>query len=302
MLVGLAILIRAHHVVPRGGVTVLAQLTAGAFGTGWAFYVSNLAVTVVLGLAANTSFGGLPVLMSILARDHRLPHVFYLRAERPVYRFGIFALAIAAALLLIAVDAETNRPDPAVRDRRVHRLHDQPGRAGPALVTRSGRSRWRLRVALNGTGAVMTAVAVVVFLGTQVPRGRLGRGGRGPAADAAVLPDRELLRARSPPSCGSAGPPDLPRKRESVVIVPTSTVSLLTEQRAERGAVARRTRSWRWRWPETRRSGSGLQDDWAMWKCAVPIEVIIDPHRSLVRTVTKYVDSVERRGRDDRPC
>ena len=41
MLVGLALLIRAHHLVPRGGVTILAQLTAGAFGTGWPFYVSN---------------------------------------------------------------------------------------------------------------------------------------------------------------------------------------------------------------------------------------------------------------------
>jgi amino acid transporter len=76
MLIGLAILIRVHHVVPRGNVTVLAQLTAGAFGTGWPFYVSNLAVTFVLALAANTSFGGLPILMSILARDHRLPHMF----------------------------------------------------------------------------------------------------------------------------------------------------------------------------------------------------------------------------------
>ena len=78
--------------------TVLAQMSAGAFGTGWAFYVSNIAVALVLGLAANTSFGGLPVLMSLLARDHRLPHLFYLRAERPVYRHGIVALALAALL------------------------------------------------------------------------------------------------------------------------------------------------------------------------------------------------------------
>ncbi|HEX4281610.1 MAG TPA: APC family permease, partial [Solirubrobacteraceae bacterium] len=61
MLLGLSILIRAHGVLPRGGVTILAQLTAGAFGTGWPFYVSNLAVTAVLAFAANTSFGGLPV-------------------------------------------------------------------------------------------------------------------------------------------------------------------------------------------------------------------------------------------------
>jgi hypothetical protein len=34
MLIGLSILIRREHVAPRGGVTVLAQLTAGSFGTG----------------------------------------------------------------------------------------------------------------------------------------------------------------------------------------------------------------------------------------------------------------------------
>src|SRR5579864_709399 len=60
MLVGLAVEISAHHVLPRGGVTVLAELTAGAFGKGWAFYVSNLSVAAVLAFAANTSFGGLP--------------------------------------------------------------------------------------------------------------------------------------------------------------------------------------------------------------------------------------------------
>ena len=95
--------------MPRGGVTILAQITAGTFGTGWPFYVSNLAVTLVLALAANTSFGGLPVLMSLLAKDHRLPHLFYLRAERPVYRQGIVALALASMLLLIAVGAQTDR-------------------------------------------------------------------------------------------------------------------------------------------------------------------------------------------------
>ena len=117
--------------------TLLAQVTAGAFGTGWAFYVSNLSVALVLGLAANTSFGGLPVLMSLLAKDHRLPHLFYLRAERPVYRYGIVALALLAALLLIAVRRPDDQADPAVHDRRVRRLHDQPGGARRALVARA---------------------------------------------------------------------------------------------------------------------------------------------------------------------
>jgi amino acid transporter len=44
MLIGLAILIHCDHVAPRGGVTVLAQLTAGAYGTGWPYYATNLLV------------------------------------------------------------------------------------------------------------------------------------------------------------------------------------------------------------------------------------------------------------------
>ena len=40
--------------------------------------------------------------MSLLAKDHRLPHAFYLRAESPIYRTGIVVLALAAVLLLIA--------------------------------------------------------------------------------------------------------------------------------------------------------------------------------------------------------
>ena len=73
MLIGLGALIKLHHVVPRGDVTTLAQLSAAAFGTGWPFYVTNVTVTLVLGFAANTSFGGLPVLMSLLAKDTAYP-------------------------------------------------------------------------------------------------------------------------------------------------------------------------------------------------------------------------------------
>ena len=186
MLVGLALLIRSHHVVPRGGVTILAQVTAGAFGTGRPFYVSNLAVTLVLGLAANTSFGGLPVLMSLLAKDHRLPHLFYLRAERPVYRHGIVALALAALLLLIAVDAETNRLIPLFTiGVFVGFTLSQVGlvrhwRRTRGLALAAARRAQRRRGGDDGDRRRRVPV-------DQVPRGRVGGGDRGPAADVPVL-------------------------------------------------------------------------------------------------------------------
>src|SRR5216683_3022509 len=50
----------------RSGQTVLSQIIATAVGRNWAYYGMSLTITVVLALAANTSFGGLPVLASLV--------------------------------------------------------------------------------------------------------------------------------------------------------------------------------------------------------------------------------------------
>jgi amino acid transporter len=290
MLVGLSSLIRAHDVLPRGGVTILAQLTAGALGTGWPYYVSNLAVTAVLAAAANTSFGGLPVLMSLLARDHRLPHAFYLRAEKPVYRIGIAALAVAAALLLVAVDAKTNELIPLYAiGVFVGFTISQAGLVKRWFGERS--PRWQLRAALNGTGAVITAVAVVVFLVSKFLAGAW--------VVTIAIPTLMLLFTATERyyeavalelKLGKTPPP--PVKRHSVVIVPASTVNLLTQKAVSAGlslgetvvavAVA-----------GNEEESDRIKSDWDDWSCGVPIEVLLDPQRSLVRTVLKYVKSVE---------
>jgi amino acid transporter len=290
MLVGLAFLIRAHHVVPRGGVTILAQVSAGAFGTGWAFYVSNIAVAAALALAANTSFGGLPVLMSLLARDNRLPHLFYLRAERPVYRYGIAALALAAALLLIAVAAQTNRLIPLFTiGVFVGFTISQIG-----LVRHWFKERprhWRVRAALNGAGALMTGVAVVVFLSTKFLAGAW--------VVTLVIPLLIILFARTERyyagvarelRLGKTPPP--PRKRDSLVVIPATTVSLLTE-RAVSAALSLGNTVVAVAVAGDEQERDQIKRNWDTWKSGVPIEVLIDPHRSLVRTVLHYIDSID---------
>ncbi len=291
MLIGLAVQVRAHHVVPRGGVTVLAQLTAGAFGTGWAFYVSNLAVTLVLGLAANTSFGGLPVLMSLLARDHRLPHMFYLRAERPVYRHGIVALALGAALLLVAVGAQTTKLIPLYAIGVF--LSFTISQVGLVRHWRQERpARWQLRAGLNGAGAVMTAVAVVVFLTSKFLEGAwvvtvavpLLILGFARTQDYYAEVARELKLGKTPPH---------PRRRESVVIVPSSTVSLLTEK-AVAAALSLGDTAIALAVAGDEEESEEIKRSWDDWDPGIPIEVVLDPHRSLVRSVLRYVKSVER--------
>ena len=85
MLLGLAVLAKRWHIGPRSGQTVLSQIMAMSVGRGWAYYIVSITITIVLALAANTSFGGLPVLASLVARDNYLPHLFTIRGDRQTF-------------------------------------------------------------------------------------------------------------------------------------------------------------------------------------------------------------------------
>jgi amino acid transporter len=293
MLVGLAVLMRNHHLVERGNVTILAQLTADTLGTGAAFYISNLSVALVLALAANTSFGGLPVLMSLLAKDHRLPHLFYLRAERPVFRHGIVALAFLATLLLIAVNADTERLIPLFTiGVFVGLTISQVGLVRHWRRTRP--PRWQARAVLNGVGATMTAVAVVVFLGTKFTEGAWIVVIAVPAL-MLLFTRIEGYYARVAQDLKLGRTPRHPCKTESIVVVPTSTVNQLTERAVSvalslgETVVAVAVAGDEAECAEVKRA-------WDDWRPGIPIEVLLDPRRSLVRTVLRYVRSIENEG------
>ena len=168
MLLGLGALIRHWDAVPQSGTTVLAQLTEGAVGHNALFYVIQMITLVLLSLAANTSFGGLPVLAGLLAHDNFLPHVFGLRADRRVFRYGVGVLAIAAALLLIVARGDTQALVPLFAvGVFVGFTLSQVGMVRHWYLGRSrgsiGRS-WLYRAIINGVGAVLTFAATVIEL------------------------------------------------------------------------------------------------------------------------------------------
>ena len=292
MLIGLAVLIRVDHVVPRGGVTVLSQLTAGAFGTGWAFYVSNLAVAVVLAAAANTSFGGLPVLMNLLGQDGRLPHLFSIRAAKPIYRHGIVFLALLAGLLLVAVGAETGRLIPLFTIGVFTGF--TISQVGLVRHWRKQRSpHWRARAALNAAGAVVTAIAVVVFVVTKFVEGAW--------VVIVAVPLLIVLFARIEGYYAEVADelklgamPPTPRPTKSLVIVPTSTVNLLSE-RVLSAALSLSDNVVAVAVVGDDEQRAQIERDWIRW-CEVPLKVIVDPHRSLVRSVLHYVESIPKDG------
>ena len=139
MLLGLGVLAVRFHIEPRSGQTALSQIMGEAVGRHWAYYVVSLATTAALALAANTSFGGLPVLASLLARDHYLPHLFRVRGDRQMFSNGIIALAVFSGVAAGGGGRRHPAPHPHVRHRGVHRLHALAGRARGPLVARRDR-------------------------------------------------------------------------------------------------------------------------------------------------------------------
>ncbi|MER6442023.1 MULTISPECIES: APC family permease [unclassified Streptomyces] len=294
MLIGMALLIRRDQVAPRGGVTVLAQLTAGAYGTGWLYYATNLVVTLALAFAANTSFGGLPVLMSLLAKDHRLPHFFGLRAERPVYRWGVVSLALLAAVLLIAVDADTHRMIPLFAiGVFIGFSVSQIGLVRHWAGTRP--RRWLPRAVLNGIGAVLTVVAGIVLLATKFLEGAW--------VVVVIVPLLMLLFSRVQRYYTEAGrelglgetPPPLD-VADSLVIVPVGEVSRLTRHGLQAAlalghevvAVAVHADPAKVR---------ALRESWDRWNPGVRLDVIDSPQRSLVEPIVGYVRRAAEGGR-----
>jgi hypothetical protein len=88
---------------------------------------------------------------------------------------------------------------------------------------------------------------------------------------------------------GKTPPP--PQKRDSVVIVPTSTVNLLT-QRALSAALSLSETVVAVAVAGDEEERDQIKHDWDEWACNVPIEIIVDHHRSLVRSVLQFVESI----------
>jgi amino acid transporter len=290
MLLGLAVLTARFHIQPSHSQTVLSQITAASVGRGPVYYVVDLATTVILALAANTSFGGLPVLASLLARDNLVPHVFGLRADRPVYRYGVVVLAVLAGLLLVAVNASTNALIP------LYAIGVFTGftlsQTGLVRHWSKARSRlWSARAALNGTGASITAVATIIFLVTKFTSGAWVT----VIAIAALI----LLFTRIGKYYANAGAelglgtvPQIPHARKSLVIVAVTGVSRMTESALEAAlslgddALAVSVQFYD-------DQAAALQADWDRWKPGVRLVILHPETRSITAPILDYLGSPE---------
>jgi amino acid transporter len=285
MLIGLGVLIRRWDVLPHDGTTVLAQLTQASFGKNFAFYLVQMVTLVLLALAANTSFGGLPVLAGLLGKDNFLPHFFALRAEREVYRYGVVVLAVAAAALLIFSRGNTQALVPLFA----------VGVFIGFTLSQVGMVRhwgWRsYRAVINGVGAILTAAATVIELVSKFTSGAW--------LVALVIPllvffftrvHRTYVRLGAELEIGQI--PPKPVKRASLVVVPVIGMSRVTYEGVNAAmSLGEDVMAVTVRFGDD--ADVPFHDQWNQWHPEVPLVVLHSQHRSLTEPFVSYLSQIE---------
>jgi len=174
MFLGLSFLAMKLQVAPTETKTVISEVGRAVFGAGGLgtalFLMLQVATTLILILAANTSFADFPRLANFHAQDHFMPRPLTKRGRRLVFSNGVIGLAIASTALVVLFRADVHKLIPlyaigvftsftlsqAGMAKRHLRLHE-PG--------------WRHGLLINGLGAVTTAVVTVVIAITKFAHG-----------------------------------------------------------------------------------------------------------------------------------
>jgi len=171
MFSGISVLAHQVGVVyEENGPTLLYQLGSVVFGNGLLLLLLQLATLLILLLAANTAYADFPRLANFLAQDGYLPRQLTSLGDRLVFSNGILALSGFSGLLLVLFNGSVSRLIPLYAVGVF--LSFTLSQAG--MVVHWWRQRgaaWWSKAAVNGVGALVTAVVTVVLLFSKFTHG-----------------------------------------------------------------------------------------------------------------------------------
>jgi len=296
---GLTFLAQAIGAVPdRSEVETLNSLvTRSLVGYTPLYYVVQGSTALLLALAANTGFTGFPRLASVLANDRFMPRQFAYRGERLAFSFGIVALAVVSAAVLVWREGSVTELIPfyTIGVFLAFTL-SQTG-----LVRRWRRLRspgWQWRAALNLLGAAVTALVLVIVL--------VAKAGEGAWLVVLVIPvivsvllaiHRHYMQMQDALVIERLDE-EVPAVRPPVVIVPVGRLDRATARAiAFARSISPAVKAVHVATSEE--SSREFRKRWEHWAGKVPLDVIESPYRSLVPPLLKYIDRIDER--DDRP-
>ncbi|SDD61973.1 APC family permease [Sporomusa acidovorans] len=166
MFMGITFLVMHYHLMPLSEVTAMSQLAEQIFGRSVVYYYIQITTMLVLYLAANTAYNGLPVLLSIVAKDGYMPRYLATRGERLTFSNGIILLTVAAASLIVVFQGNTEH----LISLYAIGVFISFTIAQSSMVIHWNRERgngWQIRALLNGLGAATTGLVVVIITVTK---------------------------------------------------------------------------------------------------------------------------------------
>ncbi len=175
LLAGISYLVKIYGIAATdpgqpGYQSLLSMLIAAVFGKGYFYYLTVGSILLVLSLSANTAFADFPRLCRAIAQNNYLPHAFGYRGRRLVYTYGIVVLAVLCGGLLILFGGVTDRLIPlyAVGAFLAFTL----SQTGMVMHWRRERGPgWLKSACVNGLGALVTGITVVVVLVAKFAQG-----------------------------------------------------------------------------------------------------------------------------------
>jgi amino acid transporter len=307
LMLGITFLAVQITAVPSEAETVISQLARTALGGRDILYLGVIAGTsVILILAANTSFADFPRLSALVAGDGFLPRQFTYRGSRLVYSRGIIALGFIASVLIALFGASVNALIPLYaigvflsftlsQAGMAHRWwkvgHMAPGQE---IKERGSTLRyepsWELKMIINGFGSVCTAVVTLVFAATKFMDGAWIVVVLVPSLVAMFFTIhhhyRELAKELSLEDYGT--PPRVIRHRVILPIggVHRGTLAALHYARSLSDDVTAV------HVPIDPTEGEALRRKWEMWGDGVRLVMLESPYRLFLEPLLEYIEEV----------
>jgi len=320
---GVLVITRLAGIVPVASQTMLSQLGRLYFGAGPAYIFIQAATAAVLLMAANTSYNDFPRVLFLMARDRQAPRSFLRIGDRLTFSTGIVVLSVTSAALYITFRGNTESLLPlyAVGVFLAFTL----SQTGMIMHWRRHRDQphWRRSLALNATGAVLSAIVFVIEAVTKFTAGawlaivliaaititalrtrryyvRTGRQLALRAEDAATpaaLPAKLAPRlpssrpARGPggaaPGSGAEGA-EQPGQINALTIVAVEVMDRAGLQ-ALAYAAALGQPAFALHISPTAEEADRFRGYWQAWGDHLPLEIIISPHRAVVAPLVSYL-------------
>jgi len=134
------------------------------------YYAVQAGTMLILVLAANTAYADFPRLASILARDRYVPRQFMNQGDRLAFSNGIVGLSVFAGILLIVFGGDTHALIPLYMIGVF--VSFTLSQAGMVMHWRRLRGAgWKTSAAINGLGALVTGIVLLVVGATKAAEG-----------------------------------------------------------------------------------------------------------------------------------